>query len=97
MAAPRCSASSLLLSAMGSTSASLFLRAAFASGAGPRVSGPALGLWALPGAPSTFGPIGCNPELPGGCPWGVAGAGRAGGAACVPGLLGASAALCPPP
>eukprot|EP00972_Heterocapsa_arctica_P089126 13142955-Heterocapsa_arctica.AAC.1 len=94
MAAPRPSASSLNLSAMGSMSASLFSQPGFVcSATGPRVSGPAFGLWALPGTPSDLGPVACDPALPGGWPWGVTGAALAAGSAFGPEPFGASAAL----
>eukprot|EP00972_Heterocapsa_arctica_P026741 3936045-Heterocapsa_arctica.AAC.1 len=82
---------------MGSTSASLFLQAGLASVTGPKMSGPAFGFWALPATPSDLGPVACGPALPGGWPWGVTGAARAAGSAFAPVLLGASAALWPPP
>eukprot|EP00972_Heterocapsa_arctica_P111979 16429176-Heterocapsa_arctica.AAC.1 len=64
MAAPRSSASSLVLSAMGSTSASLFLQAGLASIAGPKIGGPAFGFWAPPAMLPELGPVACGPARP---------------------------------
>eukprot|EP00972_Heterocapsa_arctica_P108029 15910279-Heterocapsa_arctica.AAC.1 len=64
MASPRPSASSLVLSAMGSKSASLFLPAGLASAAGPKVGGPAFGFRAPTAMPSGLGPVACGPAFP---------------------------------
>eukprot|EP00972_Heterocapsa_arctica_P108442 15971171-Heterocapsa_arctica.AAC.1 len=82
MPAPSSSTSALYLSALGASSASLFLPPGFgATTFGPSMSSAALGFGEPPAAPSILGPIACDPELPPFGPCGVDGAARPAGSA----------------